>query len=55
MTDDIVQCPTCGAVVPYDDVEIGLPNNWEPELSEAPDYYESTPSRCPECGADMML
>lgn len=55
MTDDVVQCPSCGVVVPYDDVETGLPNDWEPDGSESLSYYESTPSRCPACGADMQL
>lgn len=52
---EAVQCPSCGHCCPIDEVETGIPEDWDPMESESYDYYQSTPSRCPSCGADMGL
>lgn len=53
--DDYVMCMSCGHTCPYDEVETGIPDDFDIHAGENYQYYLDTPSRCPACGNDMGL
>lgn len=52
--EEAVMCMSCGHCCPYDEVETGIPDDFD-ESFENYQYYLDTPSRCPACGNDMGL